>query len=247
MPGLGIDLNLHPPESGQIYPIDWDDVAEFDGPAHELDYDMVWDDGIKGSNDKKRKFYHDDLKTTIYLDLLSKTDLPILCRGVLKSVSEKFDVPLRVVQSIWKNGQDGGIQGIVNKYSKNRGRKRVEINLEAIKNIPLKQHSTFQDLANALGVKKCTLYKRFKEGYFRRHTNDLKFSLTDEKQKSSGDPVTKPMTSVTKDRLPDKRQEVGRVREAAEEAGETAGEQGEAVVERFLHQGGQAEVPGCEP
>ena len=43
MPGLGIDLNLQPPESGQIYPIDWDDVAEFDGPAHELDYDMVWD------------------------------------------------------------------------------------------------------------------------------------------------------------------------------------------------------------
>jgi hypothetical protein len=47
MPGLGIDLNLQPSESGQIYPIDWDDVAEFDGPAHELDYDMVWDDGIE--------------------------------------------------------------------------------------------------------------------------------------------------------------------------------------------------------
>jgi len=137
-----------------------------------------------GSNAKKRKFYPDDLKIAIYLDLLSKTDPPILRRGVSKSVSEKFDVPLRVVQSIWKNGQDGGIQGIVNKYSKNCGRKRVEIDLEAIKNIPLKQRSTFQDLANALGVKKSTLYKRFKEGYFRRHTNDLKFSLTDENKKA---------------------------------------------------------------
>jgi len=72
-----------------------------------------------GSNDKKRKFYPDDLKIAIYLDLSSKIDPPILHRGVSKSVSEKFDVPLRVVQSIWKNGQDGGIQGIVNKYSKN--------------------------------------------------------------------------------------------------------------------------------
>lgn len=133
-----------------------------------------------GSNDKKRKFYPDDLKIAIYLDLLSKTVPPILGRGVSKSVSEKFGVPLRVVQSIWKNGQDGGTEGIINKYSKNRGRKRVQIDIEAIKNIPLKQRSTFQDLANALGVKKSTLYKRYKEGYFRRHTNDLKFSLTDE-------------------------------------------------------------------
>lgn len=127
-----------------------------------------------GSNDKKRKFYPDDLKIAIYLDLLSKTVPPILGRGVSKSVSEKFGVPLRVVRSI------GGTEGIINKYSKNRGRKRVQIDIEAIKNIPLKQRSTFQDLANALGVKKSTLYKRYKEGYFRRHTNDLKFSLTDE-------------------------------------------------------------------
>lgn len=127
-----------------------------------------------GSNDKKRKFYPDDLKIAIYLDLLSKTVPPILGRGVSKSVSEKFGVPLRVVRSI------GGTEGIINKYSKNRGRKRVQIDIEAIKNIPLKQRSTFQDLANALGVKKNTLYKRYKEGYFCRHTNDLKFSLTDE-------------------------------------------------------------------
>jgi len=58
MPGLGIDLNLQPPESGQIYPIDWDDVAEFDGPAHELDYDMVWDDGIEGAPSLIFLFYH---------------------------------------------------------------------------------------------------------------------------------------------------------------------------------------------
>lgn len=72
----------------------------------------------------------------------------------------------------------------MNKYSKNCGRKQVEIDLEAIKNIPLKQRSTFQDLANALGVKKSTLYKHFKEGYFRRDTNNLKFSLTDENKKA---------------------------------------------------------------
>jgi hypothetical protein len=43
MPGLGIDLNLEPPESDQIYPVQWDDIEEFDGPAHEIEYDMVWE------------------------------------------------------------------------------------------------------------------------------------------------------------------------------------------------------------
>ncbi|OQU84814.1 hypothetical protein SORBI_3004G127766 [Sorghum bicolor] len=52
MPGLGTDLNLQPPESGQIYPIYWDGVAEFDGLAHELDYDMVCDDGIQDDEDE---------------------------------------------------------------------------------------------------------------------------------------------------------------------------------------------------
>ena len=42
MAGLDFDLNLEAPESGQMNPIDWDDIVEFDGPAHELDYDMVY-------------------------------------------------------------------------------------------------------------------------------------------------------------------------------------------------------------
>jgi len=50
--------------------------------------------------------------------------------------------------------------------------------------VPLRQRTTFKDLADALGVKKSTLHNRFKEGYFRRHTNDLKFSLTDANKKA---------------------------------------------------------------
>ncbi|CAL4975030.1 unnamed protein product [Urochloa decumbens] len=241
MPGLDVDLNVDAPESGQLNPIYWDDIVEFDGPTHELDYDMVSNDEIQdqagdedvhaavpegdghaaaadavqgegdvdgrtegvqvpgadgvqgpyadvmqgdvhdvsltflqgastngGSSSNKRRFFKDELKIAVYLELLARTDPPVLRRGVTKAVSEKFDVPLRVVQSIWKNGQAGGINQIVNKWSRNCGRKRIEIYLEAIKNIPLRQRSTFQDLANALGVKKSTLHNRFKEGYFRR-------------------------------------------------------------------------------
>ncbi|PUZ56066.1 hypothetical protein GQ55_5G265600 [Panicum hallii var. hallii] len=125
-----------------------------------------------GSYVKKQRYYSDDLKIAIYLELLAKTDPPVLHHGVSKAVALKFGVPLRLVQSVWRNGQDyGGIEGVRNKLVKNCGRKKVEIDMEAIKDVPLRERKTIKDLANALGVKKTTLYNRFKKGYFRRHTN----------------------------------------------------------------------------
>jgi hypothetical protein len=53
------------------------------------------------------------------------------------------------------------------------GRKRIEIPPDAI------ECTTLHDLANALGMKKNTVYKRFNEGCFHKHTNDIKFTLTD--------------------------------------------------------------------
>jgi hypothetical protein len=50
--------------------------------------------------------------------------------------------------------------------------------------VPLREYTTFQGLANALGVKKTSLYNRYKEGYFHRHINDLKLMLTDENKKT---------------------------------------------------------------
>ena len=111
-----------------------------------------------GSNAKKRRYYSDDLKIAIYQELLAKTDPPVLRHGVSKLIALKFGVPLRLVQSVWRNGQDyGGIEGVRNKYVKNCGRKKVEIDMEAIKDVPLGERKTIKDLANALGVKKSTL------------------------------------------------------------------------------------------
>ena len=48
----------------------------------------------------------------------------------------------------------------------------------------MRDRTTLRDLANAIGISKTTLHTRLKEGYFLRHTNDLKFSLTDENKKA---------------------------------------------------------------
>ena len=55
---------------------------------------------------KKKRYYSDDFKVAIYLELLANTDPPVQHRGVSKKVAKKFDVPLRVVQSVWRKGQD---------------------------------------------------------------------------------------------------------------------------------------------
>ncbi|KAL6899352.1 hypothetical protein ACP4OV_006010 [Aristida adscensionis] len=114
---------------------------------------------------KRRRFYSDDLKVAIYLELLARTDPPVLRRGVSKAVSAKFDVPLRVVQSLWRNRQDyEGIEGVKNKMVGNCGRKRIEINIEAIEDMPLTERTSLRDLGTKLGVAKSTLHKRLKEG-----------------------------------------------------------------------------------
>ena len=46
-----------------------------------------------GQRVKKRRFYSDDLKISIYLDLLAKTDPPVLHHGVSREVALKYGVP----------------------------------------------------------------------------------------------------------------------------------------------------------
>ncbi|KAL6641744.1 hypothetical protein ACP70R_019925 [Stipagrostis hirtigluma subsp. patula] len=183
--------NLEPPGWDLNVPVDWSAMGECDAPAHELDRSMVWDqdanghDGAggmdygrgggatdcteHGTNVRKRRYYPDDLKVAIYLELLAKTDPPVLHRGVSKQVAQKFGVPQRAVQQVWRNGQDyGGIEGVKNKLLNQCGRKRMDIDPEAIEAVEPSKRRTIKDLAEALGVKKSTLHRRLKEGYFRR-------------------------------------------------------------------------------
>jgi hypothetical protein len=61
---------------------------------------------------------------------------------------------------------------------------KIQVDVESIKGIPHRQRTTLRNLAHALGVKKSTLHNHLKEGYFRRHADDLKFSLTDADKKA---------------------------------------------------------------
>jgi hypothetical protein len=42
MPGIHFDLNENLPELEVDHNIEWDSIEEFDGPAHDLDFVMVY-------------------------------------------------------------------------------------------------------------------------------------------------------------------------------------------------------------
>lgn len=50
MAAQAFDLNLEPPDWDLNEPIDWNNIGEWDGFAHELDYHMVMDESDEGAH-----------------------------------------------------------------------------------------------------------------------------------------------------------------------------------------------------
>ncbi|XP_062205229.1 uncharacterized protein LOC133907240 [Phragmites australis] len=134
---------------------------------------------------RTRNFLCDDTRRAIYSMILERTAPGVMKRGVMKSVAEDMGVPLRVVQRIWTTGKHGGgVHAVCNKRAKNCGRKRIHIDPQDIRDVPLRDRTTLRDLAHALHVTPSTLFLRLKKGELTRQTNDIKFSLTEENKKS---------------------------------------------------------------
>ena len=126
---------------------------------------LSWFLFLAGSNGRRRRYYSDELKIAIYLELLAKTDPPVLHHGVSRQVAEKFGVPRLVVQRIWRSGQDyGGITGVKNKLVINCGRKRIELDMEAIKAVRARQQRRQRRRRQRRGVAATAGMRRWREG-----------------------------------------------------------------------------------
>jgi transposase-like protein len=130
-----------------------------------------------------RRVYSDDDKRKIYAALLRRTSPDCLNDGVTKAVAAELMVPLRVVQRVWYDGLSG-IENICNKKPLNCWCKRVEFNPESIKPVPPLKRTTIKDLAYELGMSKSTLWRRFKEKEFKRHSNAIKPRISDDNKKA---------------------------------------------------------------
>ncbi|XP_071678282.1 uncharacterized protein [Lolium perenne] len=123
----------------------------------------------KIANTRRRTQYTDDERRAIYSMLLKRSGGSTVRRGVSKAVAAEMEMPVRTVQRIWLVGRrGGGIDAVVGKRAKNCGRKRIELDPDAILELPMDRGMSIQELAKAMRMKKTTVFRRLKEGSLRR-------------------------------------------------------------------------------
>jgi hypothetical protein len=111
--------------------------------------------------------------------LLETTSAGVLSRGVSEKVSALTKIPVRTLVNWWTKCKTLGLQGLESKRG-NSGRKRLPFDAEAITLVDLSKRTTLHDLAIEMNMSKTTLWRRLNEGLFRRHTNAIKSTLTDD-------------------------------------------------------------------
>ncbi|KAL7152803.1 hypothetical protein ABFS83_04G123300 [Erythranthe nasuta] len=95
-------------------------------------------------------------------------------QGVTRMIASQFSVSMRTVQRIWKQSGYGGTHANVShRKTRNCGRKRVQINLEQIRENHLHRRTTL-----------CSLSLRLKSGQIRRHSSTIKPFLMEENKRS---------------------------------------------------------------
>lgn len=137
---------------------------------------------------KKIKILSNDQRREIYLALLKKSVDGKLKKDTSRSVASLFSVSMRTVQRIWKQAKNSlnacGVVDVSHRKTKNCGRKRIQIDVEKFKSIPLNQRTTLESTACALSIGKTTLHRNLQEGRIKRHTNPLRPYLKDDNKKA---------------------------------------------------------------
>ena len=90
------------------------------------------------------------------------------------------------MRAVWRRVKQCHAQGRlvdVRSRRKNCGRKRIQIDLSDVLRVPLHRRRTIRSLANAIGVKKSTLHRWFKDGLLRRQSSTLKPLLMEDNKK----------------------------------------------------------------
>jgi hypothetical protein len=95
----------------------------------------------------------------------------------------QFGISLRSTKKLWQRGKIHLGQGIpVNVASRKRGRvgrKKIPVDLECLRNVPLKDRMPLEHVKEVLGISKSTLHRYLQQFLLRRHSNSIKPHLTD--------------------------------------------------------------------
>ena len=124
----------------------------------------------------------------IYQDLLQLSTNGILQRNSTTLIAAKYNVHVRIIQRVRQRAKNCLAQGIpvdVNSLRpKNCGRKKNQVDLTRVADIPLNRRGTIRSLAYGLQSSKSTVHRLFKEGMLRRHSNALRPYLKEENKQA---------------------------------------------------------------
>lgn len=160
------------------------------GGGFRIDTSSGFFQGLGGNNDvlankSTRKFYSTEEKRQIYSWILQRNGTSTkMKRGVSAAVAELAKCPRRVVTRIWRQGlKGGGINNVKCMRKVKCGRKKINLDIEALEAIPTTERTTLRQLAENMNMPKTTIFRRLKEKQIRRVTSELKPMLTEENMK----------------------------------------------------------------
>lgn len=139
-------------------------------------------------NSTSKKDLTEQQRREIFEELLKKSAMGKLRRGYVTEVAQLFSVGVRTIHRIWKQANDCVANGAAVDFSSRKqgrvGRKRAQIDINKVAEIPLRRRTSVRSLAKAMDVPQTTLYRRIKEGDIRPHTNAIKPYLCEEGKKA---------------------------------------------------------------
>lgn len=124
-----------------------------------------------------------DMRKQVYQALLARSNNGRLHKKDTQIVADQFDLHLRSVQRVWNRGKiqlANSVPVVVASLKKGRvGRKTIPIDLEVLRNIPLKDRMTLEDVCAKINMSKWKVLRYLKKGLLRRHSRSIKPFLTE--------------------------------------------------------------------
>ncbi|XP_066324288.1 uncharacterized protein [Miscanthus floridulus] len=175
----GFDLNLPLDEFGAV---DFDYLQNL--PEHAVEAPV--EEQVEEPHRRKEMF--EELRKQVYQALLARSNNGKLGKKDTAFVAAQFGLHIRSVQRLWKRGKiqlANSVPVVVSSLKKGKvGRKTIPVDLEALRNIPLKERMTIEDVCMKLNMSKWKIQKYLKKGLLRRHSSSIKPYLTEANKRS---------------------------------------------------------------
>jgi predicted transcriptional regulator len=117
----------------------------------------------------RRKEMSEELRKQVYQALLARSKNEKLGKKDTTIVADQFGLNIRSVQRVWKRGKTqlvNNVPVVVSSLKKGKvGRKAIPVDLEALRNIPLKERMTIEDMCSKLNMSKWKIQKYLKKRF----------------------------------------------------------------------------------